>query len=365
MENYTTNNNYCFQFVQPYMELLGQLTLIAWNTPHLLTEEQALRVRTLCSLTKCEASVWYLLERTRKEKEREAEDGIKGMDVLKTLARVREHKVRYRDDQLIAFYDNNLKDHSQVVQHFHSLRFRHCVNDEQEQRANKILTMASELVRLFEQDAAFIFYLETGLTANAFRILKEHPLHYHWLIESYVELDRLKERQTNRVTELKQALEHERANCRPYPQSWWKGSDEEWQQFIGHCHAQKWLHTDESGTPYMPLELDKECCRMDFLRYILELGMKGTWVKPLRPGDERHEDSARIECKQLARELSQDFRCKISSSQISTARKKMEEALKQKLNETKRRFTVPLLAKALKKEKNKVQKGKSKNKRTN
>ena len=43
MENYTTtNNNYCFQFVQPYMELLGQLTLIAWNTPHLLTEEQAL-----------------------------------------------------------------------------------------------------------------------------------------------------------------------------------------------------------------------------------------------------------------------------------------------------------------------------------
>ena len=357
MENNITNN-YCFRFVQPYMELLGQLTLIAWNTPHLLTDEQVAKVRTLCSLTKCEASVWYLLERARKEKEREAEDGIKGLDVRKTLARVREHKVRYRDEELIAFYDNNLKDHSQVVQHFHSLRFMHRVNDEQEVRANKILTMAAELVRLFEQDAAFIFYLETGLTANACRILKEHPLHYHWLIESYMELDRLKGRQTNRVSELEQALERERAKSHPCPQSWWKGSDEQWQQFVHHCHSQKWLLTDESGTPYTPLELDKECCRMDFLRYLLELGEKGEWVKPLRPGDDRHEDSARIDCKQLARELSQDFRCKISSSQISTARKKME--VKQKMNETKRRFMNDLPKKPLKKGKNKAQKGKEK-----
>ena len=357
MENNITNN-YCFRFVQPYMELLGQLTLIAWNTPHMLTDEQVAKVRTLCSLTKCEASVWYLLERARKEKEREAEDGIKGLDVRKTLARVREHKVRYRDEELIAFYDNNLKDHSQVVQHFHSLRFMHRVNDEQEVRANKILTMAAELVRLFEQDAAFIFYLETGLTANACRILKEHPLHYHWLIESYMELDRLKGRQTNRVSELEQALERERAKGHPCPQSWWKGSDEQWQQFVHHCHSQKWLLTDESGTPYTPLELDKECCRMDFLRYLLELGEKGEWVKPLRPGDDRHEDSARIDCKQLARELSQDFRCKISSSQISTARKKME--VKQKMNETKRRFMNDLPKKPLKKGKNKAQKGKEK-----
>ena len=357
MENNITNN-YCFRFVQPYMELLGQLTLIAWNTPHMLTDEQVAKVRTLCSLTKCEASVWYLLERARKEKEREAEDGIKGLDVRKTLARVREHKVRYRDEELIAFYDNNLKDHSQVVQHFHSLRFMHRVNDEQEVRANKILTMAAELVRLFEQDAAFIFYLETGLTANACRILKEHPLHYHWLIESYMELDRLKGRQTNRVSELEQALERERTKGRPCPQSWWKGSDEQWQQFVQHCHSQKWLLTDESGTPYTPLELDKECCRMDFLRYLLELGEKGEWVKPLRPGDDRHEDSARIDCKQLARELSQDFRCKISSSQISTARKKME--VKQKMNETKRRFMNDLPKKPLKKGKNKAQKGKEK-----
>lgn len=357
MGNHITNN-YCFRFVQPYMELLGQLTLIAWNTPHLLTDELVAKVRTLCSLTKCEASVWYLQERARKEKEREAEDGIKGMDVLKTLARVREHKVRYRDEELIAFYNNNLKDHSQVVQHFHSLRFMHRVNDEQEVRANKILTMAAELVRLFEQDAAFIFYLETGLTANACRILKEHPLHYHWLIESYMELDRLKGRQTNRVTELEQALERERAKVRPRPQSWWKGSDEQWQQFVHHCHSQKWLLTDESGTPYTPLELDKECCRMDFLRYILELGEKGEWVKPLRPGDDRHEDSARIDCKQLARELSQDFRCKISSSQISTARKKME--VKLKMNETKRRFMDDLPKKPLKKRGNKAQKGKGK-----
>lgn len=361
MENNITNN-YCFRFVQPYMELLGQLTLIAWNTPHLLTDEQVAKVRTLCSLTKCEASVWYLLERARKEKEREAEDGIKGMDVLKTLARVREHKVRYRDEQLIAFYDNNLKDHSQVVQHFHSLRFMHRVNDEQEVRAIKILTMAVELVRLFEQDAAFIFYLETGLTANACRILKEHPLHYHWLIESYVELDRLKERQTGRVTELVQALELERAKCRPCPQSWWKGSDEQWQQFVQDCHSRKWLHADESGTPYTPLELDKECCRMDFLRHILELGEEGERVKPLRPGDDRHEDSARIDCKQLARELSQDFRCKISSSQISTARKTMEA--KQKMNESKRRLTKSHPQKSLKKGKNKVQKGRSKSKQT-
>lgn len=354
------DNDYCFRFVRPYMELLGELTLTAWNTPHRLTEEQVAKVRTLCSLTKCEASVWYLLERARKEKEREADDGIKGMDVLKTLARVREHKVRYRDDQLIAFYDDNLKDHSQVVQHFHSLRYRHRVDDEQERRANMILTMASELVRLFEQDAAFIFYLETGLTANAFRILKEHPLHYHWLIESYVELDRLKERQTRRVTELEQALEHERRHCRPCPQSWWKGNDDEWQQFIHYCHTQQWLHTDESGTPYTPLELDKECCRMDFLRYILELSEEGKWVKPLRPGNDRHEDSARIDGKQLAHELSQDFRCKISSSQISNARKNME--VKQKMNETKRRLTKPLPQKPAKKGKNKTQKGQKKKK---
>ena len=106
MENNITNN-YCFRFVQPYMELLGQLTLIAWNTPHMLTDEQVAKVRTLCSLTKCEASVWYLLERARKEKEREAEDGIKGLDVRKTLARVREHKVRYRDEELRQFGISN------------------------------------------------------------------------------------------------------------------------------------------------------------------------------------------------------------------------------------------------------------------
>lgn len=359
MEN---DNNYCFRFVRPYMELLDQLTLIAWNTPHLLTEEQAVRVRTLCSLTKCEASVWYLLERARKEKEREIEDGIKGMDVLKTLARVREHKVRYRDDRLIAFYDKNLKDHSEMVKHFQSLRYEPKMSDKQERLAKDILTMASELVRLFEQDAAFIFYLETGLTANAFRILKEHPLHYHWLIESYVELDRLKERQTRRVTELAQALERERKLLRPCPQTWWTGNEEEWQQFLHYCHDKRWLHADESGTPYTPLELDKRCCRMDFLRYILELGEKGTWVKPLRPGDDRHEDSARIDCKQLAQELSQDFGCRISSSQISIARKKME--VKQIVAETKRRLTKDCPQKSLKKGKNKARKSQGKKRKT-
>lgn len=353
------NNNYCFRFVQPYMKLLGELTVTAWEEPYKLTDEQVARVRTLCSLTKCEASVWYLLERARKEKKREAEDGIKGMDVLKTLARVREHKVRYRDDQLINFYDENLKDQAKVVQHFHSLRFRNCVNDEQEIRANKILTMASELVRLFEQDAAFIFYLETGLTANACRILKAHPLHYHWLIESYVELDRLKGRQTMRVTELERVLEGERKNCRPHPQTWWIGTDEEWQQFLQQCHSQGWLHADESNTPYTPLELNKNCCRLDFLRYVLELSMDGKWVKPLRPGNDRHEDSARIDCKQLAHELSQDFRCKIGSSQISTARKQVEEKrkMKQKMNETKRRFTKQLPKKPSKKRKKQGAKG--------
>lgn len=97
---------------------------------------------------------------------------------------------------------------------------------------------------------------------------------------------------------------------------------------------------------------------MDFLCYILELGKKGEWVKPLRPGDDRHEDSARIDCKQLARELSQDFRCKISSSQISTARKKLE--LKLKMSETKRRFIKDTPQKPSGKGKNKSQKGRKK-----
>lgn len=322
MDNKFSQTHYSFKFVRTYMEMLEQLTLKAWNSPSKLTVEEVSQVRDLCSLTKCEASVWYLLLRARKERQREEEDGVTGLDVSKTLSMVREYKLIHRSDKLIHFYGEHLKDYSCMVQHFHALRYEKKVDDEQELRARKILTMSSELARLFENDAAFIFYLETGLTKNAFRLLSARPLYYRSLIEQYIELDRLKGRQTDRVNLLKKGLERELARHQPRERQWWNGTDEQWRQFVDDCVSRGWLCADADNRPYdNPYMLSDECCHIQFLRYVVRMGFKGMGVKPLRPGDERHEDDGRISCKQLAEELTHTFCCKFTAGQVSNARK--------------------------------------------
>lgn len=329
MDNNTIPQTHdCFKFARPYMKLLGQLTTVAWNTPNLLSEKKVREVRNLCSLTKCEASVWYLLQRARKEKQREAEDGITGMDVQKTLSLVRERKLIYRSDKLIEFYRQNLKEPSMVTQHFHSLRFENKVTDEQEKRARKILTMTSELARLYENDAAFIFYLETGLTANAFRLLGEQPLRYRHLISGYAELDTLKGRRTAHVDELKELLAQALTAYKKRDRRWWKkGAEAEWDNFIGECNAKGWLCTDGEGKPYTePYMLTDKCCHSDFLFCVVELGLSGKGPKPLRPGDERGVSESDISCTDLAEELGYTFFTRFTVGQVSTARKAVLES---------------------------------------
>ena len=332
MDNKSSHSPYCFKYVRPYMEILEQLVVKAWNTPAKVTDEEVSQVRSLCSLTKCEASVWYLLQRARKERQRETHDGITGLDVSKTLSLVREYKLIYRSDALIQFYKQHLSDHAYQVQHFHALRYENKVNDEQELRAKKILTMSAELARLFENDAAFIFYLETGLTKNAFGLLNARPLYYRSLIEQYIELDQLKGRQTERVNELKKRLDHELSRHQPRERQWWSGTDEQWCLFVDDCVRRGWLCTDVDNRPYdNPYVLTDECCHIQFLRHVVRMGFKGMGAKALRPGDERHKDDGRISCKQLAEELTHTFCCKFTAGQVSSARKDELEDEKRQL----------------------------------
>lgn len=65
MKRKTTEEN--FRFIYQYMKRLGELTHKAWNVPNRLTDKDISDLRRLCSLTKCEASTWYQLERYQLE----------------------------------------------------------------------------------------------------------------------------------------------------------------------------------------------------------------------------------------------------------------------------------------------------------
>lgn len=345
MESHTPQKHFCFKSVPLYTKKLEQLTTVAWKTPNKLTHEEVEEVRNLCSLTKCEASVWYLLRRARKEKQREDEDSIIGMDVQQTLALVRKYKMTYLSKKLIDFNKDNLKNSDNVTQNFHDLRYRNKVDDEHEAMAMKILTMTSELTQLFDNDAAFIFYLETGLTANAFKLLYERPLPHRDLIEGYAELDRLKGCRTERVNDLVKRLnkelkkelnkeqKREKDDTEENGQPWWIGTDEQWQQFIGQCTDKGWLCTNGENQPYTdPYMLADSCCHIAFLRHVVELSLKGTYgIVPLRPGNERNENDGRISCLKLAEGLSRTFCTRFTAGQVSNARKAVMSKNKKRL----------------------------------
>lgn len=317
-----------FRFIYQYMKRLGELTHKAWNTPGRLTDKDIRELRRLCSLTKCEASTWYQLERHQLEcqnlQHRETPDyeEMSGSSVAQLLGRVRKNKMNYFSVELNAFYKEHLTNEEEIVNHINAQRCKGC-SPKCIGLARQVLTMASEMARLSVHNDALIFYLETDLTPNAARILSEAPTRHKRLIGDLVKLDRLKGRETLLVKELAKRLADEEENSKQMHAIWWKGTDREFGKFVAYCVKKKWLAGNEAGNALKPYQV---ClgCHEQLARYVVKTSLgKSGHVASLRPGDIRKSKDEAISCLQMAQALNSEFGEGFTKAQISKLRSEL------------------------------------------
>ena len=327
MKRKTTEEN--FRFIYQYMKRLGELTHKAWNVPNRLTDKDISDLRRLCSLTKCEASTWYQLERyqleasSRKSRENPDYDEMSGSVVAQLLGRVRKNKMNYFSEELNTFYKEHLIKEEYIVNHINAHRYKGC-SPKCLGLARQVLTMACEMARMSMHDDALIFYLETDLTPNAAHILGEDPTRYERLINDLVKLDDLKGRETRLVRELADKLAAGKACGKQWHQLWWKGTEREFEKFIAYCVKKGWLASDGQGLAMKPYQVSPGC-HEQLARYVVKVSLgKSGKVAPLRPSDVRKSADDSIGCLQLANVLNSEFGQGFNKSQISKVRGALE-----------------------------------------
>ncbi len=318
-----------FRYIYQYMKRLGELTRKAWDMPGRLTPKDIGELRRLCSLTKCEASTWYQLERyqleasSRNSRENPDYDEMSGTAVAQLLGRVRKSKMNYFSEELNNFYKEHLTKEEYIVNHINACRYEGC-STERLGLARQVLTMACEMARMSVHNDALIFYLETDLTPNAAHILGEDPARHEQLINDLKKLDDLKGRKTQLVGELAEKLKVAKASGEQWHRLWWRGTERDFEKFIAYCVKKGWLAADGQRRAVKPYHVSPGC-HEQLARYVVKVSRgKSERVAPLRPSDVRKSADGSIGCLQLANALNSEFGGGFNKSQISKVRAEME-----------------------------------------